>query len=72
MTMRRRGKPEYAENLRRIDHPTSVVEARVMLSMRRTIDGLTAHSLACCFRLKDDTARGLLQVEQGRRGNASA
>ncbi len=45
-----------------------VNEARAMLSMRRTLDGLEAHALGCLFNLKDTTAQMLLDEERQRRG----
>ena len=43
-------------------------EARAMLSIRRSLDGLEAHSLACLFNLRDATAQLLIDEERARRG----
>lgn len=42
-------------------------EAKAMLSMRRTLDGLTAGALISQFNLRPETARKLFEYEQIRR-----
>lgn len=44
-----------------------VNEARAMLSMRRTLDGLTANGLRCQWNLKPETAELILEEERARR-----
>lgn len=44
-----------------------VNEARAMLSMRRTLDGLSPGALISQFNLRQETARKLLEYEQIRR-----
>lgn len=47
-----------------------VTEARVMLSMRGTVDGLAASTLAASFNLRPATADAIIAEEVARRAAA--
>jgi hypothetical protein len=48
-----------------------VPEARAMLKVRRTLDGLTEDGLRCQFNLKSETAAMLLAAERARRDGSN-
>jgi len=52
----------------RKDAPHRIAQARAMLSMRPSLEGLEIHGLACTWNLKDATAALLIEEERKRRG----